>query len=258
MTLFDTITQIFSWKKPTTYRNVDELFSLQNHNGNYLVNISLTGKYIYFEIPKVACSTVKKTLQKCEDPAYINDDPKRIHNKKASPLLSPSEVDRPLEYYIAKERFFTFGFVRNPYSRVLSCYIDKFLEIKPNNLKLFPILGLDPQQPVSFAMFLERVQQQDPEMMDIHWRPQSLLLPDESVQLDYIGHFENFSSDFQNVLERIYENPAPILSFAKHATGADDKIKTYYTPRTMELVQDIYRQDFQRFQYDIYLPREMK
>ncbi len=236
------------------YRSLEQIFGLKNHNANYLVNVSVKNRYIYFEAPKVGCSTIKRTLQKIEDPLFDNENPKAIHNKRESPLLSPNMLEHPLEYYIEEAQFFTFALVRNPFSRILSCYLDKFAKRGPNNLKLFPILNFDPADEVSFPEFLEAVGKQDPNDMNIHWRPQAYLIPNHRIRFDFIGHFERFEEDLNTVLERIFPAFDRVYSLNGHATGADNRLKEYYCDASERLVREIYAKDFEQFAYNPVLP----
>ena len=91
----------------------------------YHIHISTQNSYIYFEVPKVACSTTKLALQKLEAKTAGLSAPSEemsiIHNKKQSLLLSPSDIglDRFCEM-LNDSSVFKFSFVRNPYTRVLS------------------------------------------------------------------------------------------------------------------------------------------
>ena len=63
-------------------------------NFNYSINISLKYSYIYVETPKVACSSIKSTLQKMElgDPQFSREDFEDLHKRDFSPLLRPQQI----------------------------------------------------------------------------------------------------------------------------------------------------------------------
>ncbi|MBD0335929.1 MAG: sulfotransferase family 2 domain-containing protein [Cyanobacteria bacterium Co-bin13] len=102
-----------------------ELFNLSIH-------ISLKHRYLYVDTPKVGCSTIKLTLQRLEleDEQFARDDFEDIHLRKFSPLLMPIQVG-PLDAFLSRSDIFKFCFVRNPYTRVLSCYLDKIAAPHP-------------------------------------------------------------------------------------------------------------------------------
>ena len=92
---------------------------------DYLFNISVKKGYLYVETPKVACSTIKRSLQLLEVGPEIVPPPRKIHERSCSPLLTPSQVGSLFLECAYSDNFFRFCFVRNPYTRILSCYLDK-------------------------------------------------------------------------------------------------------------------------------------
>jgi sulfotransferase famil protein len=95
---------------------------------NYGANISLMHKYIYIETAKCGCSTIKLTLQRLElgDVNYKRDDFEEIHVREYSPLLTPRQVGS-FRNLLNRPDYIKFCFVRNPYTRLLSAYLDKFV-----------------------------------------------------------------------------------------------------------------------------------
>ncbi len=69
---------------------------------------------IYFPIPKVACSSIKLTLGKI---LQIKIERKEIVHNKMPRVYIDDMVDL--------EKYFKFGFVREPISRLYSCYKSK-------------------------------------------------------------------------------------------------------------------------------------
>ena len=107
---------------------------------NYAANVSLKHKYVYIETPKVACSTIKLTLQRLElgddtfNPSF--DD---VHDRSFSPLLSLHSISE-FEEVLEGDDYFRFCFARNPYVRTLSAYLDKVNQPKYQKL-IAPALG---------------------------------------------------------------------------------------------------------------------
>jgi hypothetical protein len=222
-------------------------------------------RYIYVDTPKVACSTIKHSLQRAEgEGAYPGARPgaphqygyseslMRIHDRRESPLLFPKDRHE-LARFAAWSRF-AFCFVRNPFSRILSAYIDK-IERHAERRALFQtqLLGEmeDPGRTLSFFEFLELVRRQDPKAMDPHWRPQHVHISC-GVRYDFVGFFENFEEDFKTALLRI--DSALLqhrVSIFEHRTGASKMLARYYEGNaTARLVREIYAKDFESFGYD--------
>jgi len=222
-------------------------------------------RYIYVDTPKVACSTIKHSLQRAEREGAVpgtkpgapqqygySDFLLRIHDRRESPLLFPKDRQE-LARFAAWSRF-DFCFVRNPFSRVLSAYIDK-VERHAERRALFQaqLLGgmEDPGRTLSFIEFLELVRRQDPKAMDPHWRPQHIHISC-GIRYDFIGFFENFEKDFNTALSRIdpelLQHRANIF---EHRTDASKILAKYYEGNAAaRLVREMYAKDFEIFGYD--------
>ncbi len=227
---------------------------------NYSINISLQHKYIFVETPKVACSSIKLSLQRLEigDPHFSWHKFMDVHNRDFSPLLKPSQVCG-FDKLIAREDFSVFCFVRNPYSRLLSCYLDKIVGNRPPKKQILIEMGIDPidiETEVSFQQFVEMISQQDIIKMNPHWRPQYYQTCQGVIQYDAIGKFESFPQDFSQILSQISPNFTDYFSNERrHQTFADSLLEKYYTTRLRDLVAELYAVDFQHFDYDVNLGR---
>jgi len=229
--------------------NLYNLFGFGIKQVNYLINISETYKYIYFETPKVGCSTIKNTLQKLE----VDDEsklPDWVHDKHLSPLLSPLDLEKNFNEYLTNE-YFKFSFVRNPYTRILSCYLDKMFGIEKDFFR--PKLDFNTTDQISFKDFLLAIKKQSFTEMNPHWMPQHILLGSENITLDFIGKQENFDSDLKHVISKITHidpNSTTIMNKIPHAVGANEKLKEYITKEVSELIYEIYYDDFVLYGYD--------
>lgn len=218
--------------------------------GNYLINISPNIWYIYFEIPKVACSTIKQTLIFNE--WYNISD---IHNKLFSPMLSPFDLDQhEFRSLIEKEKTFTFAFVRNPYSRILSAYLEKInASDMPKRKKYLNSLWCFTSWWISFLTFLQFIDLQLKDIQNVHWCSQSLLLWKYLWKIDFIWKIENFEDDFRYVLKKLEFDSLAIKSFKPHSVWADKILNKYYWEEEISLVKKIYYEDFMNFDYSFIL-----
>jgi len=222
---------------------------------NYAVQISLKHKYIYVETPKVACSTIKLTLQRMEleDPEFTYQDFEDLHRRDYSPLVRLQQLPN-FESYFKREDFVTFCFVRNPYTRLLSCYLDKI--VHPTNFKKKVLLGIgldeiNIDRPITFEEFIKVVETQKPIEMDYHWRAQTYLTCQHIVDYSYVGKLESFSKDFKNIgkflspdFEKYY------AAEFNHKTNAQNLLDKYYTDDLYARVFEIYKVDFLNFSYN--------
>jgi hypothetical protein len=154
--------------------------------------------------------------------------------------------------------YFKFTIVRNPWSRVVSCYNKKILNA--NTLGKINIIskykGLRPQMSFrDFAEWLCSDEGQD-NYADKHWISQFELLSDGSQQLccDFIGHFESFQDDFAKIFNKIgiISIRLPILAGSKDmpVKARYPNFKDYYDYRTIEMIARRYQKDIELFDYD--------
>jgi dermatan 4-sulfotransferase 1 len=223
-------------------------------NFNYSVNISLNYRYIFVETPKVGCSSIKLTLQKLElgDPSFSRKDFEDLHRRDFSPLLRPQQVG-DLDAFLKREDLFRFCFVRNPYTRLLSCYLEKIVGNKHQKLQILQQLGFgqsDMNKEISFETFVDAVIHQPISMMDPHWRHQYYQTFQDSMQYDFIGKFEQFDADLNEVLHRITPDYTRYLSTEdRHSQDTAEALDKYYTPQLSEQVYRCFEKDFQYFEY---------
>ncbi len=221
---------------------------------DYTVNISLRHRYVYAENAKVACSTIKLILQRMEldDPDYRPEDLVDLHTRIFSPLIRPAQV-KSFSRYIQRSDVVKFCFVRNPYSRLLSAWLDKIENNMTAKKGILRQLGFDPEdlgRPVSFADFVHAVAGQSIAEMDQHWRVQYYQTFQQQIQYDFIGRFESLETDLESVLNTI--NPEFHRFWGRedrHATHSEQQLKACYTDQIEDMVYRIYRKDFQQFKY---------
>jgi hypothetical protein len=224
---------------------------------NYATNISFIHKYVYIETPKVACSSIKLILQRIELKDFnLNKDMDILHNREYSPLLKPTQVGDFGEI-IKKKEFFKFCFVRNPYTRILSAYLDKIASKNEDTFRkhcIYTQLGYDfrsTEQTISFKDFVRSISTHPIKMMDPHWRPQYYQTLQDFVDYDFIGRFESIERDIEFVVKKIAGRKGKkyITQSRTHKTGADSLIRQYYTEEIRDMVYTKYRKDFNYFGY---------
>jgi Sulfotransferase family len=220
----------------------------------YSVNISLAHRYVYVETPKAGCSTLKSLLIRAElDQDFQFMDDEHVHRRDRSPLLNPRQVGDFAEFM--QQSLFKFCFVRDPYSRLLSNYLDKIANPAARRDRMFQQiarqLGIDAETgQVTFSQFVEAVAQQPVEVMDPHWRTQYYQTFQQSFRYDFTGRFETFAADLRLVCDRIgVDFDRWYRREAVHATNASARIDEFYTEELRELVYSKYRIDFEHFGY---------
>ena len=204
-------------------------------------------RFVFCVVPKAACTSVKTVLS----PLFGLDPP---------PDASANWVHRAFDasgYQIRKEKlvtgldagcydgYFSFGFVRNPWSRLYSCWRSKVEENRvllmepPNNPSTFrPGMG--------FAEFARAVCEIPDTAADPHFRSQHVVLARKRTVLpSFIGKVEHMEEDFPRVAARI--GLAGSLPRVNESGGADHR--DVYDRKTARMVARRYRVDAKLFGY---------
>jgi hypothetical protein len=159
------------------------------------------------------------------------------------------------EYF---DHSFKFAFVRNPYDRLVSLYkyhmvhkrlglgFDDFVETLSQEFEKgnVPSVGLYNIQPFPGASPLYHLQ-----IYGNQYQPMVAWLPKKDVLICYL---ETFEQDIDKLLNMMgFEGKrAPVPK--KNKSKYDDNFMDFYSnPRTIDLVNKIYKDDFETFGYDM-------
>jgi len=224
------------------YRAAMDIFKL-DPRGAY----SPLEPFFYSRVPKAANTSITQTLfehTKFRPPTTRREHPKYHFLRPL--FLSRQEVNR------FEHEAFKFTFVRDPYSRVLSAYLDKVGRRRHQGLR-FLKWSQRHNQPETFLGFC-RYLEAGGLFLDMHWAPQVdiLCLPLECF--DFIGRVEHLNRDLAVVLERLFNVKAagPATHAGTH-TGASERVDDAYGPEERAIVTRLYADDFERLGYDRHL-----
>lgn len=246
---------------------------------NRYVNISLKNKYIYFSASKCASGTIKAYLQEKELEGS-HWDIKTVDDKRYSPHLSPYQLGDDLFLQILHDREFKkVCFVRDPYFRVLACYLYRVLgapkSVTSRSFKRATGVSVTPD--LTFVKFLRAIEHLQPEDMEYHFKPLSKHLHSDVVGYDFIGRVERlgeglnemaallYGSDTRtrlNKLPKDYVHPVAnsvfefpgageVRSDKYNIKGKTDKeiFDIYYDEEALALASCIYSQDIEKYGY---------
>ncbi|XP_077983559.1 carbohydrate sulfotransferase 9-like [Glandiceps talaboti] len=157
-----------------------------------------------------------------------------------------------------------FMFVRNPYNRILSAFVDKFVEepdmkvVRPELPRMLEVLSLPNATWVDFEDFIRYLlREKKPETFNNHWiKMHDQCFPCD-IDYDIIGKFETLNEDAKHVIHEIgasTEVQFPRPNEHRTLSSAVDIMKGYYSRITKQEVMDLYKLyewDFKMFGYEI-------
>ena len=224
------------------YRGEMDLFKL-DPRGAY----SPMEPFFYNRIPKAANTTITKVLfeKTTFRPRFARrSDPKYQFLRPL--FLSRKDVTR------LEREAFKFTFTRNPYSRVLSAYLDKVGRRRHQGLR-FLAWAEQHDQPESFLGFC-RYLDAGGLFLDMHWAPQVEILCLPLERFDFIGRVETIESDLIYVLDKLFsespnESATGTLRAGTH-TRASQKISEVYGKEEYTIISRLYHSDFEKLGYD--------
>jgi len=152
-------------------------------------------------------------------------------------------AEHALECYYSPQyykEYFKFGFVRNPYDRLVSGWYNKVV-----NKNVFGFENNIWEELKNFDLFVDLVSGWDLDTCNVHFRRQCRLIDLNDV--DYIGRLENFEKDLSEIFKILG------LSMVKipHRNKSVGKLpyQEYFTNATQQKFEKLYRKDLQLFGY---------
>ncbi|MBP9829086.1 MAG: sulfotransferase family 2 domain-containing protein [Proteobacteria bacterium] len=212
--------------------------------------------YIYVVNEKCGCNTITRALGSYEADRLLEfPEPRGFHRP-------PFEIAERYQRLLSNE-FFKFTCVRNPFSRVLSAYLDKIAKVKEVwtrdsagrvflTRETWPRqdLGFNIYQKISFEQFLRRLKEKSLKELNDHFKPMWCVTMLPIVPYDKIVHLEKFDQEFQEVMSQLGLPGKPGNYFsAEHATKAAVRKSDYYSQREVNLVLDLCKKDFELLGY---------
>ena len=227
---------------------------------NLHTHISLVNRYVYIEVPKAGCGTMKATLGGMEaarqSPAAVLRVQENPHDRsKATPFVKPFQLPPDLlEDALRGRKWTRFTVVREPASRLLSGYLEK---IRQGLQQSDPILdalrerGGAPElaKDISFADFIEVVSAQESREQDPHWRRQVDQIGYGIIDYDAVIHLEELDASWDRVASLTGVAGLQEQFYCRNSTQAGSRINDYFTPAILANVTRAYAGDYSAFGY---------
>ncbi|WP_170067182.1 sulfotransferase family protein [Roseovarius confluentis] len=202
---------------------------------------------VYVNNPKVACSTIKLTLQRTELDAPDYEPVRSVHAHAESPLLTWPEIEG--EEDEALEGRFIFSFVRHPLERLRSAYLNK-IKLRQKRGRFRVQAGFDANEVPDFESFVRAVCAQRPPEQNPHWRLQVFNLSLGRIDYHFIGRLERFATDWADLSAQT-GLPAQ-ASFAGKSSAKPEKEDLHLSSDALAIVRKAYALDFETLGYTLY------
>tara|TARA_Y100000592_G_scaffold96629_1_gene165460 strand:- start:1946 stop:2515 length:570 start_codon:yes stop_codon:yes gene_type:complete len=181
-------------------------------------------KYMFICVAKTASTSIRRSF------GYDQDPPPEEYHMFLEDALN--------KHPYAKD-YFKFGFVRNPYDRLYSCYI---------NLKYDGhVWATSLKTKASFRSFVLDFENSEYSKY-IHLQPQfNYLKKGNEIGVDFLGKYENLDKDFSKIQSILGYPEQKLKKLRQSSKGKELK---FYDPEMKKAVQRIYAEDFERFGYE--------
>ncbi len=208
---------------------------------------------LYIAIPKTGCTAVKTLLA---GPAGLLG--RETAPWRSSPRVHKAWRDRPGNWSsLSPDRrarllegpgVFRFTSVRNPFERIVSCYLNKVAPLggRTGLAARMRAGGVD-----SLLSFLEAVAGEAPLVRDVHCRAMTDLCRPDRIVFEQIIRYECFEADVRTAMAAagLGDRPPPQPPWSNR-TNAGAHLAELLGSRERDLVRAIYRDDFEAFGYD--------
>jgi hypothetical protein len=202
--------------------------------GMYLLVLTIDGekmiiddekRFVFISVPKTGSTSIRRRLN-----SFPPDPPPEIYHMSIKNALA--------KYPRAKD-YFKFAFVRNPYDRIFSAYI---------NLKYDGhAWAVDLKKKTTFRQFV--IDFQNSEYSNyIHLQSQSSCVKiDNEIAIDFVGRFENLQEDFKKVENILNLEHKELIKIRQSSKNVEPKI---FDQEMRDIIYDIYSEDFESFGYE--------
>ncbi|MCB1701814.1 MAG: sulfotransferase family 2 domain-containing protein [Halioglobus sp.] len=240
--------------------------------------VSEADKLFYIPVAKCACTSLKSmmiNLAEIDRPEiarelgvhFVTDRFNTGVQLKDKPIDTAREI-------LASDQYFKFSVIRDPYERLVSAYLEKFVYQRHADRNLIhtrqvisEVQGseqIDIGRGISFDQFVEYILRQDPYDLDPHWRPQYLYflgVPHVSriFRLENIQHLEQHLKEKLGLEVRLgHANATDKSDFflAEASTLTANKFDSmqsihpdsFLSSPNAEAIRQYYREDFDFYQ----------
>jgi sulfotransferase famil protein len=225
--------------------------------------VNVSKKFLYFEVPKAACTQMKELLRQQQGAPPIQPfvgklmETRRdmfIHARENVPLPSLVDLDDTTQRKVLEsDEFFRFTIVRNPYTRLVSAWKNKVVPCEPGAERVYLAMKgrlpeMHAKELIAFDEFVSYLQSRsDPSEFDPHWRRQVDHLFFDALSFSHVGKVEDMAASMRRFQQHLGLTE-PLIGDKKNVS-APVGLATY-DQDLADKVYSIYREDFERLGYE--------
>jgi hypothetical protein len=264
--------------------------------------VSDSYKFIYQPLTKVGCKTIKSwmiILEELKQYEFDSSNPEhqqqiielyteytKYHYDKSNKFHIHNACNQKFGMYTNNKNnsnyddYFKFVFVRNPWDRIASCYIDKATQQTPyfrtqhllkwmlsnTTFEEAQVYFTENNTRFTFEGFVEAVSRvikdEVVELYDPHWLPQVYVMDYFVKDFDFVGKIENIDEDFKTIQSKLNLPTTPTstsnVDMVINSKGLHSETKKtrgkydhFYesNPHLVEKVNTMYQEDINRLSY---------
>jgi len=197
-------------------------------------------KFVFVAVPKTATSSIHNIFNQINSLRRYDSYHPHFQEQYHFPLseilkLNPEIID-----------YYKFGFCRNPWDRMISSWIEFTTAVDHLNTWSANL----PNDFKDFGDFILRFSDTS-WSEEIHFQPSSwYLYANDGSPVDFIGRYENFSSDFEKVIGELNLNIQVDQLPQTRKTNRDKNYQKYYTNQKMiDSISSFFKDDIENFGY---------
>jgi len=201
--------------------------------------IDTNHKFVFVAVPKTATSTIHNIFNQNSSLNTYDSYHPHLQEQYHFPVSKIQELHPEVESY------YKFGFCRNPWDRMVSSWIEFTSAVDHINTWSANLLN----DFKSFEDFILKFSN-TPWSEEIHFQPSSWYLYRNGKPVDFIGKYENFSSDFEEVVGKLNLNIRSDQLPQIRKTKRDKNYQKYYINQKMiDSVASFFKDDIENFGY---------
>ncbi|XP_038055346.1 carbohydrate sulfotransferase 11-like [Patiria miniata] len=241
-----------------TLRTMTHLLVLDSH------------KLIYCYVPKVSCTNWKRIFLVAKGifPSVQDIEQRRTHLATDALMRTLSSYPLQTANRLLKE-YKKFMFVRHPFERILSAYIDKFQLDYPSSKHFRETSAVeiarygdlsktsrlkDGTLNITFQQFSRFVSDPINQNLEPHWQEMYRQCQPCMIQYDFIGNYSSLKEDADFIIKTTKLNQPFPESTNPTGSSKQSKIKRYFSQLTEDEIDALYQRystDFHLFGYSV-------